>query len=155
MGNHNFYTNGGEPQVEKPYAGDISPAQAWEILAQEKNSILVDVRTPGEWSFIGYPDLSSLSKNVHFISWRLSPNMEINEDFVLQVLKEVKLDKNDKVLLLCRSGGRSRDAAIAMTSMGFKQCYNIEGGFEGEINETGHRGAKNGWKACNLPWEQR
>lgn len=155
MGNHDFCANAGEPQVEKLYAGDITPAQAWDILAAEKNSILVDVRTPSEWSFIGYPDLSSLDKKVIFLSWRLSPNMEVNHDFVLQLVNEIKLDKNDKVLLLCRSGGRSMDAAIALTEKGFNQCYNIEGGFEGEINESGHRGAKNGWKACNLPWEQR
>ena len=41
-----------------------------------------------------------------------------------------------------------------MTQAGFKACYNVAGGFEGDLDENGHRGRKNGWKAGGLPWRQ-
>ena len=58
------------------------------------------------------------------------------------------------MLLLCRSGGRSRAAAMALTAAGYAHAYNIAGGFEGDLNATKHRGGMNGWKAAGLPWNQ-
>jgi rhodanese-related sulfurtransferase len=55
---------------------------------------------------------------------------------------------------LCRSGARSRAAAIAMTRAGLERAYNVAGGFEGELDENRHRGLRNGWKAAGLPWKQ-
>jgi rhodanese-related sulfurtransferase len=57
-------------------------------------------------------------------------------------------------MFLCRSGVRSRAAAIAMTRAGFSRAYNIAGGFEGDLDGERHRGAANGWKAAGLPWKQ-
>ena len=39
------------------YAGDISPRQAWEMLQSDPKAVLVDVRTPPEWAYVGQPDL--------------------------------------------------------------------------------------------------
>jgi hypothetical protein len=58
------------------------------------------------------------------------------------------------VLFLCRSGARSRAAAIAMTRAGFTRAYNIAGGFEGDMDQERHRGNRNGWKASGLPWRK-
>jgi rhodanese-related sulfurtransferase len=58
------------------------------------------------------------------------------------------------VFLLCRSGARSRAAAIALTEAGFRQAFNISDGFEGDADQDGHRCNRNGWKAENLPWRQ-
>ena len=58
------------------------------------------------------------------------------------------------VLVLCRSGARSRAAAIALTQAGFQQAINIADGFEGDRDGEGHRGNHNGWKAADLPWRQ-
>ena len=63
-------------------------------------------------------------------------------------------DPKAPVMLLCRSGARSRAAAIALTEAGFAQAFNIAGGFEGDADGEGHRGNRNGWKAENLPWRQ-
>ena len=37
---------------------------------------------------------------------------------------------------------------------GYKNCFNITNGFEGDANENNQRGKINGWKALNLPWLQ-
>jgi len=58
------------------------------------------------------------------------------------------------LLFLCRSGVRSRAAAIAMTAAGYSRAYNIAQGFEGDPDAERHRGNKNGWKASGLPWKQ-
>ena len=63
-------------------------------------------------------------------------------------------DKDAPVLFLCRSGARSRSAAIALTAAGFSRAYNIVGGFEGDLDGDRHRGQTNGWKAAGLPWKQ-
>jgi hypothetical protein len=47
------------------------------------------------------------------------------------------------------------DAAIAMTAKGYSTCYNIAGGFEGDLDEGNRRGTKNCWKSAKLPWEQQ
>lgn len=134
-----------------PYQ-NIDPQEAWEILHNDK-AILVDVRTMAEWSFVGVPDLSSLGKETLFISWQIYPHMQLNETFIGQ-LKEQVADVNIPLVFICRVGGRSGQAAEAASQAGFTHCYNIMGGFEGDLNTHGQRGVSNGWKVANLPWKQ-
>jgi rhodanese-related sulfurtransferase len=58
------------------------------------------------------------------------------------------------MLFLCRSGARSRAAAMALTAAGYTSCYNIAEGFEGNPDAERHRGTTGGWKAAGLPWAQ-
>ncbi len=135
------------------YAGDISPQQAWDVLAGEANAVLVDVRTPAEWNYVGVPDLGQLGKKPLFLPWLFFPSMEINPQFV-QNLETVHLSQEAPLLFLCRSGVRSKAAAVAMTARGYTRCYNIIGGFEGDADAAHHRGTVSGWKAGGLPWLQ-
>jgi rhodanese-related sulfurtransferase len=81
--------------------------------------------------------------------------MSVNAAFVDEVSAALGSARKDApVFLLCRSGVRSRAAAIALTKAGFSQAYNVAGGFEGDLDETRHRGRRNGWKASGLPWFQ-
>jgi rhodanese-related sulfurtransferase len=83
--------------------------------------------------------------------------MAPNPSFVADVSQSVLRSggaKDAPVFFLCRSGARSRAAAVAMTGAGFSRAYNVAGGFEGDVDREGHRGAKNGWKAAELPWRQ-
>ena len=54
-------------------------------------------------------------------------------------------------MFICRSGGRSHQAAATATESGYANCYNILEGFEGDKDATGHRGTKGGWKAAGFP----
>ena len=135
------------------YAGDISAEVAWERLKSDPKAQLVDVRTMAEWNFVGLPDLSSLSRKTHCVEWQSFPTGARNPGFVSEA-SQVLADKTAPVLLLCRSGARSRAAAIALTQAGFTQAFNIAGGFEGDMDGEGHRGTSEGWKAANLPWRQ-
>jgi rhodanese-related sulfurtransferase len=140
--------------VSPGYAGDLSATDAWGVLRGDVTAQLVDVRTQAEWSFVGVPDLSQIGRRVHCVEWQGFPTMAQNPAFVSQVASALGNDKAAVVLFLCRSGGRSRAAAMAMTAAGYQRAYNIAGGFEGDIDQNGHRGSKNGWKASGLPWKQ-
>lgn len=141
------------------YAGDVLPSEAWDGLAKDAKAALIDVRTQPEWNFVGIPDLRSLGKKTGFVCWQVYPQMQVDADFVAKVeqllAKENGGDKSAPIYFLCRSGARSRAAAIAMTAAGYAHCYNVAGGFEGDVDAEGHRGRTNGWKAGNLPWVQQ
>ncbi|MGD0143130.1 MAG: rhodanese-like domain-containing protein [Rhizomicrobium sp.] len=137
------------------YAGDLTSDAAWALLNDNPKAQLVDVRTTAEWSFVGLPDLSSVGRDVHCVEWQSFPTMAVNPDFVGQTKAQLAGAVADTpVLFLCRSGARSRAAAIAMTRAGFSRAYNIAGGFEGDMDQQRHRGQRNGWKASGLPWKQ-
>lgn len=135
------------------YAGDVDPTEAWKMLSQSEQATLVDVRTEAEWGFVGVPDLSAVGKQPLFLQWQVFPTMTPNPNFTA-TLAEALPDKDAPLLFLCRSGGRSRAAAVAMTAAGYRHCYNVADGFEGSADAAGHRGQMAGWKASGLPWVQ-
>ncbi len=146
-----------DENTSRGYAGDIDPKLAWEVLSNERGAVLVDVRTSAEWNFVGLADLSSVGKQPLTIEWQSLPTMARNPNFdseVKEVLTQLNATPDSAVIFICRSGARSRDAAISLTRQGFRRCYNLAGGFEGDLDETRHRGARSGWKFCGLPWKQ-
>ena len=136
------------------YAGDVSPTEAWEALSRDPKAVLIDVRTIPEWAYVGVPDLRPAGKKAGFICWQLYPQMQVDPEFVARVGQFVA-DKSVPIYFICRSGARSRAAAIAITAAGYERCYNVAGGFEGDVDGEGHRGKSNGWKADKLPWVQQ
>ncbi|PWJ25455.1 rhodanese-related sulfurtransferase [Branchiibius hedensis] len=133
------------------YAGDVTPAEAYTLLEQEPNATLVDVRTRAEWTYVGLPDLSGIGKQVVTVEWLSYPDGQVNPDFVEQV--RAATPDGGPLLLLCRSGVRSVAAAEALSAAGLPNSYNIVEGFEGGLDEDGHRSV-NGWKLAGLPWRQ-
>jgi rhodanese-related sulfurtransferase len=138
---------------DETYAGEVTVKQAWDMLSENPKARLVDVRTEAEFKWVGTPDLSGLGKEAAQVQWKTYPDMEPNPDFTAQVTGHAP-DKNAPLLFICRSGGRSRYAAKAMTAAGYTQCFNVAGGFEGDPDEYDHRGTTNGWKTDGLPWKQ-
>lgn len=135
------------------YAGDVGVAEAMKALADEPKAVLVDVRSQPEWTFVGLPDLNAIGKRPICIEWQVFPGMSGNPNFLSQ-LGDAVPERDAPVYFLCRSGARSRAAAIAATTAGFTRAYNIAGGFEGDLDDRGHRGSRTGWKAAGLPWRQ-
>jgi rhodanese-related sulfurtransferase len=141
------------PSSSLDYAGEVSAAEAWQRLQADPRAQLLDVRTVAEWNFVGLADLSSLGRRVHCIEWQSFPAGTRNPAFVAEASQALG-DKDAPVLVMCRSGARSRAAAIALTQAGYGQAINIADGFEGDPDEDGHRGNRNGWKQADLPWRQ-
>jgi rhodanese-related sulfurtransferase len=139
--------------MTKPYEGDVTPAEAWQALEDDRGAVLVDVRTRPEWSYVGLPDLSSLGKPVVKIEWQSWPDGSLNPGFAEEVAA-AGIRPEQKVLLLCRSGVRSKAAAELLTGLGWQHCFNISHGFEGPHDTAKHRGTVAGWRHDGLPWTQ-
>jgi rhodanese-related sulfurtransferase len=73
-----------------------------------------------------------------------------NQDFAKQLSE--KADKSKTLIFMCRTGGRSHNAAAVAASLGYVQAYNMLEGFEGEANSLNQRTMLNGWKHAGLPW---
>ena len=135
------------------YAGDVGAADAMKALSEDPKAVLVDVRSQPEWTFVGLPDLNAIGKRAVCVEWQSFPGMTANPSFASQLAAAVP-ERGAAVYFLCRSGARSRSAAIAATQAGYARAYNIAGGFEGDLDDRGHRGSRTGWKAAGLPWRQ-
>lgn len=135
------------------YAGDVSPSDAFKAVSSEREAVIVDVRTRAELAYVGYPDLSSTGKQLIAVEWQVFPTGQQNPQFI-EELSAHGVEPDRPVYFLCRSGARSRFAAVAATAAGFAEAYNVADGFEGHIDGSGHRGVTSGWKASNLPWRQ-
>lgn len=132
-------------QLQLPYAGAVTPAEAYELLKLAPGARIVDVRTSAEWQWVGeVPDSVQ-------IEWNMS-NGQRNPDFLTQLKHQV--DPEALVMFLCRSGGRSHGAAAAAAEAGYSNAYNILEGFEGDPDGHGQRGRKGGWRYHGLPWRQ-
>lgn len=133
-------------EMDLPYEGALLPAEALTLLQEAPGAKLVDVRSSAEWDWVG-----RIPGAVE-IEWQSYPGMRHNPDFLNYLSSQV--DKESLTMFICRSGGRSHQAAATAAELGYKSCYNILEGFEGDKDSSGHRGAKGGWKAAGLPWVQ-
>jgi rhodanese-related sulfurtransferase len=79
--------------------------------------------------------------------------MTRNPRFIKEL--ERKFQKQQTLLLICRSGKRSAQAAEAATKAGFTQVFNVSEGFEGDLSEKNQRGKLGGWRFHQLPWQQQ
>lgn len=128
---------------------EISLQDAWSILSEQESATLIDVRTTAEWNFVGTADLASIGKQVRLVEWTQFPGGTPNPGFDQQATEG--LDADQPVLMLCRSGARSKAAGERLVSLGYSTVYNVSAGFEGDLDESGHR--HGGWKDA-LPWKQ-
>ncbi|MGR9072775.1 MAG: rhodanese-like domain-containing protein [Gammaproteobacteria bacterium] len=126
---------------------NLDPLQAWRFLQANPRAVLIDVRTKMEFSFVGHP------VDALHIPLKEAPDWKLNEDFVDQVKSAIN-NPETPVLLLCRSGQRSLEAAGLLENAGYRQLINIDEGFEGALDENKHRGTRGGWRFHGLPWEQ-
>lgn len=139
------------------YAGDVNVREAWDSLAKSAEATLVDVRTAAEWAYVGVPVLSSIGKTAVLVEWDEFPSGELVPDFIGRL--EAALAKQGAgaeapLYFICRSGNRSRHAAVAATAAGYARAFNVAHGFEGRLSPDRHRDSKESWKGEGLPWVQ-
>ena len=119
---------------------DVSSEEAFELL-KEPDTYLVDVRSIAEYVFVGHP---AMAHNIPLTFWdEERQDLVPNEMFLEDVKSRFKTD--DRLIFICRSGGRSLRAARMAQNAGFIKVFNITLGFEGEKNAKGYR-VVNGWK---------
>ena len=92
-------------------AKNVDPKE-FSRLMNAKPGLILDVRTPGEVE----KGAIRGSRNIDFFSDNFSNEID-------------KLDKNKPVYVYCASGGRSGETMDLMKEKGFKEVYNLEGGY--------------------------
>jgi rhodanese-related sulfurtransferase len=131
-------------EKDLPYTGALTPKEAFTLLHADPHFVLVDVRSQAELDLVGRIP-STLN-----IEWAFYPGMVPNQDFSEQL--QAQVDKNLTVIFMCRTGGRSHNAAVVADKLGYDNVYNMLEGFEGETNQLKQRTLINGWKYAGLPW---
>ncbi len=131
----------------------VTASQAYGKYSQDPDTVhILDVRTIGEYVFVGHP---TMAVNIPLLFLKPGvtlmnrPVMPANEKFVAQVTERFR--KNDTILAICRSGGRSAAAVNTLAKAGFTEVYTITDGFEGDRDMNGER-TVNGWKNSGAPW---
>ena len=112
-------------------------------LMAEPNSVLLDVRTKEEWNTIGKPDGEKIGLKTYFLSIQFGNERIFNENFV-QEFKNLAINQDKNILVICRSGARSQFVAELLNKKENYTCINISDGFEGNQENVG-------WKKCGLP----
>lgn len=112
-------------------SGCLANGGAWErvdveafddAIKDDNGGFLLDVRTTSEWEQDG-----------HLADATLIPHSDLEERE-----DELPADKDTLILLYCRSGNRSQDAAQTLLDMGFTNLIELESGI-------------NGWKNAGMP----
>jgi phage shock protein E len=99
----------------------LSPQQVAEKKGAQSNLVIVDVRTPDEYAQ-GHIE-GALSINYYDADW--SKQMD-------------QLSKDQPIVVYCAVGGRSGKAFAVLKKLGFKEVYDMKGGFDA-------------WRQQNLP----
>ena len=132
----------------------LTPQQAARMVEEDPRALLVDIRSSMEFLFVGHPVGA-----VH-LAWIDEPDWDVNPHFVAEVRKLVLggaasgSEPGAPVILICRSGKRSKEAGNKLLGAGFQSVWHIDEGFEGELDAHHRRSTVGGWRFRGLPWEQ-
>lgn len=110
MNNSSEQSNNSQSSAKTAVYHKVSAKEGKDMLASDKSIILVDVRTPEEYS------------QGHVEGSVLIPDYDIH-----LLAPERLADKDAKIIVYCRSGARSRGAAMKLVSMNYTNVYDMGG----------------------------
>lgn len=159
---------------------NIDAQSAWKMVT-EGQAALVDTRTLEEALWVGTPadaEGRQLATLIPWVTISIAADGTVtkapNERFV-ELFTRTFPDKDRPVVLMCRSGGRSAQAALELEKHGYTKLYNLEnpgavgdegtgrGGFQGARDGHGYRGYPGrgsaedavSWQEAGLPVTQK
>ncbi len=97
---------------QKSVFKSIPVGQAKTILEQEKNILVLDVRTKEEYEL-----------------WHVETAINISHTEIDEGINTLNPPKNQTILILCKSGGRSSYVSELLADRGYLEVYNVEGGY--------------------------
>lgn len=132
----------------------LTPQEAADIIEHDSRTLLVDIRSNMEFLFVGHP------KGAIHVPWIDEPDWVVNPNFEKEI-RQLMLGgvcEHDShappVILICRSGKRSKEAGELLIEAGIKNVCHVDEGFEGDLDENHQRSTIGGWRFRGLPWEQ-
>jgi len=110
-GQHGFDANGLPPGYAFKPDWEITPRQVKSLLDEKKDFIFIDCRLPNEYAITNIPGA------------KLIPLQQLAQHF-----GELKGHENDKIVVHCKSGGRSMQFTQILRQQGFKDVKSMAGG---------------------------
>ncbi|MEK6299552.1 MAG: rhodanese-like domain-containing protein [Acidobacteriota bacterium] len=123
---------------------EIGAQEAHDLLQSDPEFIYLDVRSIPEFE-AGH---AVGAINIPLMHFSPGVGMSPNPDF--PAVAEAVLAKDAKIVVGCKTGGRSARACEVMSQMGFTDVTNMRGGFGGLTDNTG-RLVEPGWSTLGLP----
>ena len=123
-------------QVDTPDASTRAFNKA--IFRIDMSDQYTDVSVAELQSMLQHKDFTFVNVHIPF-QGKINPTdafIPYNE--IDQHLSQLPADKNAKIVLYCRSGSMSTEAAHTLADLGYTDVFNLSGGF-------------NAWKAAGLP----
>ena len=139
---------------------DVTPDQAYKMTLDNSHAFIVDVRCRPEYVLIGHPTVA------HHVPIRFWTGKHVSKGYGMILNQHFYQDlaarfnpATDVLIFMCRSGGRSCEAAKAAVKGGWpaEKVYNMLGGFEGgklknKLSIYNGMRKLGGWKNLGLPW---
>lgn len=123
---------------------ELNAQEAYDLMQSDPEYMYLDVRSVPEFE-AGHPPGAINIPLMHFTP---GVGMSPNQEFISVV--EAALPKDAKLVIGCKSGGRSARACEVMSQMGYTNVANVRGGFVGAMDNLG-RVTEPGWSMRNLP----
>lgn len=123
---------------------ELNAQEAYDLMQRDPDFIYLDVRSVPEFE-AGHPPRAINIPIAHFTP---GAGMSPNQDFAAVV--EAALPKDAKLVVGCKSGGRSARACEIMSQMGYTNVANVRGGFVGAMDNAGQV-TEPGWSMLSLP----
>lgn len=117
------------------YKADISAKQAYEM--QQQGAMLIDIRTAQEFKTEHPRDSINIP-----IFYAQNGQRVFNKKFLQMIYTQSKENLNQTIILICRSGSRTKVGSNILAKNGFKNIYNVKKGFAYD------------WKKVNLPTQK-
>ena len=137
---------------------NINSKEAYDLLREDENAVLIDVRTNKEHLAVGIPNLQEIGKETFIIEWKNYLLPWSKRSFLNEFYENLGSDQEGKYIFICRSGIRSNFAALTVEESFISgnynsKCFNVEDGFEGNEQPLADSQNRTGWKNLGLPWK--
>lgn len=123
---------------------EIGAQEAHDLLQSDPEFIYLDVRSIPEF------EASHAVGAINIPLMHFSPGVGMSPNPDFPAVAEAALAKDAKIVVGCKTGGRSARACELMSQMGFTNVTNMRGGFGGLTDNTG-RLVEPGWSTLGLP----
>ena len=123
---------------------EITPQEAHDLMQSDDKYTYLDVRSVPEFE-AGHP---AGAINIPIMHFNPGAGMTPNQDFMAVV--EANIPKDARLVIGCKSGGRSARACELLERAGYTNVANVRGGFSGAVDNFG-RLVEPGWSMLNLP----
>lgn len=159
-----------DPKRHTPQGLYVDAKETQEMMKKDPSVILVDVRTPEEWQFVGYTkaaqimlpgvmfDYSQMDTKQNKPRYMPAPNSKWISQFE-EKIADLDADEDNTYVIMCRSGAtRAAPIAKMMDQYGYEKVYIMTDGFEGgKLKEGDKKGfrLKNGWKNSGAEWSYK